>query len=196
MLRSPVTQLSSADNYIYASTLRSSLFVLKVDSDTIRTIQADGMTRPSTCHFSCFDGYVIVADKNKHVVNLQRLNTYSSTMGTGFRLELPSVISKIKELKTEDDNNKNHSCIGKTLILSGVGGSLYYLKYLTSQETRFIQDLSHDKPMEFSPEPLISIYPGLQFHDSLMNYGVYDGDVLLAENSESLRLKDICHLAL
>jgi hypothetical protein len=179
-------------DYIYASTLRNSLFVLKVDNAEIRTVQADGMTRPSTCHFSCCEDCVIVADKNKNVVGLRKMNNFSSTMATSFRLELPSVITKIKEL-SNDNNDGPSSCAGKTLMLSGAGGALYCLKYLTMQETRFLRDILHYSPMDFTPESKVPIYPGLEFRDSFMDQGVYDGDLLIAEHGDSLRLKDIIY---
>lgn len=161
-------------------------------------VQADGMTRPTTGHFSCDEEFVVVADKNKYIAGLRRLNNFSATMATDFQFELPAVIMRIRALSIsggEEEKQPNQAeKSGNMLVLAGAGGSLYTLKFLTAAEVKILDSVLHDETSVDVTPPAngrFPIYPGTQFRDQFRNRDIYDGDALIAEHGHVMAIRDM-----
>jgi hypothetical protein len=192
-LKGPVTQLTTSNDNIFASTVKNSVFILRFENGDISVLHGDGVARATVNHVSLDDNHILVSDKSQLFTGLRRTAPGKVTLETFFKTELPSVIVKTRQTdyrlvwgEERIDPREN------TFLSASIGGAFYGFRVISSAELKRIRDhimanASSEADNEISdpdePEPL---YPGPNWADDLVTSNkVIDYDVLRRKFGDS-----------
>lgn len=192
-LKGPVTQLTTSNDNIFASTVKNSVFILRFENGDISVHHGDGVARATVNHISLDESHILVSDKSQLVTGLRRTAPGKVTLETFFKVELPSVIVKTRqtdyrlvwgEERIEPREN--------TFLSASIGGAFYGFRVISAVELKRIRDrimanASAESDKDVSeidePEPL---YSGSNWADDLVTSNkVIDFDVLMRKFGDS-----------
>lgn len=122
-LPSAAVHLTTADDRIFASTMKHSVAVLKWTGASLELTHSDPVLRSMVTHINVDADTVLAADKNGYVVCLTLGDT---ALETAFYVRLPSLVSRIVPLEQAPPWSRLGA--NRSFVMAGLDGSLYGLR--------------------------------------------------------------------